>query len=72
MQVVVPLAHHFYGVVAHERYKAELFNNPVNSNILDITYRPTPPFSIKLEHRQSSGEKILAPSGWFVSMALLF
>lgn len=72
MQVVVPLVHHFYGVIAHERYKAELFNRPVNSNILDITYRPIPPFSIKLEHRQSSGEEVLAPSGWFLSMALLF
>ncbi|MHB9022379.1 MAG: hypothetical protein ACYC3A_11210 [Halothiobacillus sp.] len=72
VQAVVPLIEHFYGVLAHERYQAELFDEPVNSNIVDITYRPTPPFSIKLEHRQSTGAVQLAPSGWFVSMALLF
>ncbi len=71
-QIVVPLVRNFYGVFAHERYQSELFPQPVNSNVWDITYRPIPPFSIKLERRQSSGEKRLAPSGWVVSMALLF
>jgi len=72
LQMVVPIVGDFYGVVSHERYKAEIFNRPVNSDVLDITYRPIPPFSIKIEHRHSSGEVLLAPSGWFVSMALLF
>jgi hypothetical protein len=72
VQAVLPLTNNVYGIVTHERYKAEIFNNPVNSTSLGITYRPTPPFSIKLERRESRGEERLAPDGWLFSVALLF
>lgn len=72
VQAVVPLGHAFYGIVLHERYKAELFERPVDSTSLGITYRPTPPFSIKLERRESRGEERLAPDGWLFSVAVLF
>ncbi len=72
LQLVVPLANDFYGIIVHERYKAEMFNEPVNSTSLGITYRPRPPFSIKLERRESYGEARLAPDGWLFSIALLF
>jgi hypothetical protein len=72
VQAVVPLVHAFYGIILHERYKAELFDRPVDSTSLGITYRPTPPFSIKLERRESRGEERLAPDGWLFSVAVLF
>lgn len=72
VQVVAPLANDFYAIAAYERYKTEMFNTPVNSTSLGITYRPTPPFSIKLERRESRGEERLAPDGWLFSVALLF
>jgi hypothetical protein len=72
VQAVLPLVDNFYGIVTHERYKAELFDAPVNSTSLGITYRPTPPFSIKLERRESRGEERLAPDGWLFSVAMMF
>jgi hypothetical protein len=72
VQVVVPLANNFYGIAMQEHYKAARFNEPVNSTSLGLTYRPTPPFSIKLERRESTGEQRLAPDGWLFSVALLF
>ena len=72
VQGVLPLIDNFYGIVSLERYKAELFNDPVNSTCLGVTYRPTPPFSVKLERRESSGEERLAPDGWLFSVAWLF
>jgi hypothetical protein len=71
-QAVMPLAGHLYGIVSYERYKAELFGEPVESTVLGLTYRPTPPFSVKLERRESRGEERLAPDGWLFSVALLF
>lgn len=72
IQAVLPLVNNFYGIVTHERYKAEMFDDPVNSTSLGLTYRPSPPFSIKLERRESHGEERLAPDGWLFSVALLF
>ena len=72
VQAVLPLIDDFYGVLTQERYKSDLFLNPVNSTSLGITYRPTPPFSIKLERRNSSGEQRLAPDGWLFSVAMMF
>jgi hypothetical protein len=72
VQAVLPLMNNFYGIVSHERYKAEMFNDPVNSTSLGITYRPSSPLSVKLERRESRGEERLAPDGWLLSVALLF
>lgn len=72
VQLVVPLVQDFYGVGYVERYKSALFDTAVNTTSLGITYRPTPPFSIKLERRESSGAQRLAPDGWLFSVAVLF
>jgi hypothetical protein len=71
LQLVAPLGRGFYGIASHERYQAALFPRPLNSSSLGLTYRPRPPFSVKLEYRQSSGEARLAPSGWLFSLAVL-
>jgi hypothetical protein len=71
LQLAAPVGGGFYAIAEHERYRAALFPSPVNSTSLGITYRPTPPFSIKLEHRQSWGQEQLAPSGWLFSIAVL-
>ncbi|MDA8382905.1 MAG: hypothetical protein M0037_07585 [Betaproteobacteria bacterium] len=70
--LAVPLWDHVYGVAYHERFKAELFSVPVDTTSVGITYRPTPPFSIKIEHRQSTGTASLAPTGWLFSVTALF
>ena len=72
LQWVAPIRNGYYGVVTHERYKAEIYGDPVNWTGLGITYRPTPPIAIKIERRVSSGETRLAPSGWLLSAAIMF
>ena len=72
LQVVAPIVHDFYAVAYQERYKAQLFSGVLNTTSLGITYRPTPPLSIKLEHRDSWGQERLAPDGWLFSVAVLF
>jgi hypothetical protein len=71
MQLALPLGAGFYGIAEQEHYKAALFPHPVDSTSLGITWRPTPPFSIKLERRESRGEEQLAPDGWLFSIAIL-
>ena len=70
--MVAPIVHDFYAVAYQERYKAQLFSGVLNTTSLGITYRPTPPLSIKLEHRDSWGQERLAPDGWLFSVAVLF
>lgn len=72
LQLVAPVGHDFYAVAYQERYKAELFPEVLNSTSLGITYRPTPPLSVKLEYRDSWGQESLAPDGWLISVAVLF
>ena len=72
LQLVAPVVNHFYAIAYHERYKAELFSGVLNTTSLGITYRPRPPLSIKLEHRDSWGQESLAPDGWLFSVAILF
>lgn len=72
LQLAVPLRHGFYGVATHERYKAEAFPDAVTWDSLGVTYRPTPPVSLKLERRETRGEEPLAPDGWQFSIGVLF
>jgi len=71
VQLVVPLWRSFYAVACHERYRAETFPEPASIDRLGITYRPQPAFSIKLERRETRGEKRAAPDGWLLSIAVL-
>jgi hypothetical protein len=71
LQLVVPVGKDFYAIAYHERYKAQLFSDVLNTTSLGITYRPKPPLSIKLEHRDSWGQERLAPDGWLFSIAIL-
>jgi hypothetical protein len=72
VQLVAPVVNNFYAVAYQERYKAELFSGVLNTTSLGVTYRPRPPLSIKLEHRDSWGQESLAPDGWLFSVAVLF
>lgn len=72
VQWVAPIRHGFYAVITHEHYKSELYGDAVDSTCLGLTYRPVPPIAIKLEHRESTGEERLAPSGWLFSAAIMF
>ena len=71
LQLALPVGAGFYAIAEHERYRAALFPKPVNSTSLGVTWRPAPPFSIKLERRESWGEEQLAPDGWLFSIAIL-
>ena len=71
LQVVAPIGRDFYAIAYHERYKAQLFSDVLNTTSLGITYRPMPPLSFKLEHRDSWGQENLAPDGWLFSIAIL-
>ena len=71
LQLAVPLGGGFYGIAEQEHYKAALFPRPVDSTSVGVTWRPRPPFSIKLERRESRGEERLAPDGWLCSIAIL-
>jgi hypothetical protein len=70
-QLVVPMGKGFYAIAYHERYKAQLFSDVLNTTSVGITYRPEPPLSIKLERRDSWGQERLAPDGWLFSIAIL-
>lgn len=72
VQLAVPLIGHLYGVLNQERFKAAQFSQPVNSTSFGLTYRPVPPFSVKLERRESRGAEQLAPDGWLLSVGMLF
>lgn len=72
LQLVAPIAYDFYAIAYQERYKAQLFSGVLNTTSLGITYRPTPPLSVKLEYRDSWGREQLAPDGWLFSVAVLF
>lgn len=72
LQWVTPIRGAFYGVLTHEHYKAELYDRPIDSTSIGLTYRPSPPIAIKLERRESTGEERLAPDGWLFSAAFLF
>jgi hypothetical protein len=71
LQLAVPVGGGLYAIASGERYQAELFPSRVDSASLGLTYRPRPLLSIKLERRESWGEKRLAPSGWLLSLAVL-
>jgi hypothetical protein len=72
VQLVLPIAHGFFGVLTGERFKAAGYSQATNIGRLGITYRPRPPLSLKIELQRSQGEERIAPDGWQMSVAVLF
>jgi hypothetical protein len=71
VQLVAPVTDGLYAVFTHERYRPAGFPQALSTNSIGLTYRPSPPVAIKLEHRDARGEEELAPVGWLASISVL-
>lgn len=72
LQAVVPLPRHLYLVGRFEHYRNPLPDETASIRTLGINYRPLPSIALKLERVDGTHNAALAPSGWFVSIGVLF
>ncbi len=71
VQLAAPIGERLHLVLTHERYRAAIMGEAVEWSAIGLTYRPSPPLSLKLEYRDSHGADALMPSGVLCSLSVL-
>lgn len=72
VQAVVPVAGQVYAIGRYEHYATAVQSERVEIETLGLTYRPHRAVSLKLEYRDGDHNRLVAPSGWLASLAVLF
>ncbi|MBI5461835.1 MAG: hypothetical protein HY941_06590 [Gammaproteobacteria bacterium] len=72
VQAAVPVAGHMYAIGRYEHYTTAVQPERVEVETLGLTYRPHRAISAKLEYRDGDHNRLVAPSGWLASIAVLF
>lgn len=72
VQAAVPVGGHFYAIGRYEHYATAVQSERVEIETLGLTYRPHRAISAKLEYRDGDHNRLVAPSGWLASLAVLF
>ena len=71
VQLAAPIADGMHLVATHERYRSALVGDKVEWTGIGLTYRPTSPWSFKIEYRNSHGDAGLMPDGMQFSISVL-
>ena len=72
VQAAVPVGGHFHLIGRYEHYATAVQSERVEIETLGLTYRPHRAVSVKLEYRDGDHNRLVAPSGWLASIAVLF
>lgn len=72
VQAAVPVGGHFHLIGRYEHYATAVQSERVGIETLGLTYRPHRAISAKLEYRDGDHNRLVAPSGWLASIAVLF
>jgi hypothetical protein len=72
VQAAVPVGGHFHLIGRYEHYATAVQTERVEIETLGLTYRPHRAISAKLEYRDGDHNRLVAPSGWLASLAVLF
>lgn len=72
IQAAVPVGGQFFVIGRYEDFTTAVQDETAEIETLGLTYRPHRAISAKLEYRDGDHNRLVAPSGWLASIAVLF